>query len=173
MNYPAPLGHFIKRYRPSAMRRKAASRAVGMVMTLHSQNISDLPNLPMFMEEHQISECYISLFRKTGLMGKCSLITPLSIQALSDANRMVTAWSANHSDLTIALLPVCTCGRTSVVVGADMTLRPCPFSYDFAVGNLTEDTFTNLWRLDGRTSSRRHFVVHLIAELELKFRLAA
>jgi MoaA/NifB/PqqE/SkfB family radical SAM enzyme len=125
---------------------------VGMVLTLHSQSIDDLPSLPVFMQEHGINECYLSLFRKTGLMGSQSAISPVSMEKLSASNRMVTSWRDHYPDLTIALIPICTCGRTSVVIGADMTLRPCPFSYESAVGNLKYDSFDSLWTRMGESA---------------------
>ena len=125
---------------------------VGIVLTLHSQSIDDLPSLPVFMKEHGIHECYLSLFRKTGLMGSQSAISPVSMEKLSASNRMVTSWRNQYPDLTIALIPICTCGRTSVVIGADMNLRPCPFSYESAMGNLNYESLDSLWTRMGESA---------------------
>ena len=118
---------------------------VSMVLTLYSQNFDDLPDLPFFMKEHELQECYISLFRKTGLMGGRSSITPVSPGQLSEALLMIGKWRIDHPGLTVALLPACTCGRTSVVIGADDTLRPCPSSYDSSMGNLLDGSLIDLW----------------------------
>lgn len=118
---------------------------VGMVLTVYSQNFQDLYGLPAFMREHHVRECYLSLFRKTGLMGGRSSITPISADELLKAQHLTRKWRKVHPDLTIALLPDCTCGRTSVVIGADNTLRPCPSSYDSAMGNLLETPLMDIW----------------------------
>ncbi|MBI5954910.1 MAG: radical SAM protein [Chloroflexi bacterium] len=118
---------------------------VGMVFTLHSQNVDDLPDLPVFMKRHKIHECYISLFHKTGLLGGNSNITPLSVEMLPKIHKQIQQWKTEHADLTITLLSLCTCGHTSVVIGADMTLRPCTFSYASAIGNLRQNSLQELW----------------------------
>jgi MoaA/NifB/PqqE/SkfB family radical SAM enzyme len=118
---------------------------VGMVFTLYSQNVGDLPHLPEFMKNQRINECYISLFHKTGLMGSKSAIKPLPAEMLSQVYRLVKQWESRDPGLTITLLPLCTCGHTSAVISADMTLRPCTFSYESSVGNLTHNSLANLW----------------------------
>lgn len=145
-------GTFNKAEQSLRVAQESGIPRVGMVFTLHSQSIDDLPSLPVFMKEHGINECYLSLFRKTGLMGNQSTITPVSMDKLSSANLMMASWHNNYPDLTIALLSICTCGRTSVVIGADMALRPCPFSYESAVGNLKHDSLANLWARMGENA---------------------
>lgn len=118
---------------------------VGMVFTLYAQNFHDLPQLPSFMRQHKITECYISMFRKTGLMGSRSAIQPLPSDKLPQVYRLVKQWKTQEQDLNITLLPLCTCGHTSAVIGADMSLRPCTFSYHSAVGKIGEHSLADLW----------------------------
>jgi MoaA/NifB/PqqE/SkfB family radical SAM enzyme len=116
-----------------------------VVVTIHSRNLSELPGLPDFLHSHDVRECYLSVFRKTGLGGSQAEFDSPTASQLAEVRTMIRQWLDRHPDLTITLLPMCTCGRTSVVVGHDGGIRPCPFSYNTAVGSLLNEDLGLLW----------------------------
>ena len=118
---------------------------VGIVLTLDSQNASEFYLLPSFMHEHGIRECYLSLFKKVGLLGSNAQRDSLADEAIISLYHQIQSWHMTHPELIITLLPACTCGRTSVVIGADQKLRPCPFVHAKAVGSLEQAPLSSLW----------------------------
>lgn len=125
--------------------RNAGIPRRGVVWTIHSGNFSELPALPAFLEEHAIPECYISKFKKTGLYGATALWEPLTQVQLEIARQQIDSWRSSFPHLSIVLLPSCSCGRTSIVIGADGGVRTCSFSYK-SVGNVKEDSLSSIWR---------------------------
>lgn len=117
----------------------------GIVWTIHQDNIHELEKLPGFMHTHDVRECYISLFKKTGLMGARSSFQPLESREIETLRVALTNWKAQHPDLSIALLPGCSCGRTSVVIGSNGDVRPCSFSH-LPVGNVLKRSLSHIWR---------------------------
>ena len=112
-----------------------------MVLTLHQGNLDDLENLPEFMCRRNVRECYISLYRKTG----ASKAEPLSVTQISGVHQRLAQWREQHPDKIITLLNACTCGKSSVVIGADLSLRACPFSESSSVGTIGEQSLAELW----------------------------
>ena len=119
---------------------------VGMVLTLHTGNVHEFGQLPGFMRRHGMAECYLSLFRKTGEMGSRASFAPLPPEAFRVVQAQVESWRSTDTDLTVALLRECSCGRTSVVIGADHQLRLCTFDYEHLAGDLRSDSLSNLWQ---------------------------
>ncbi|MBN2443044.1 MAG: radical SAM protein [Spirochaetales bacterium] len=117
---------------------------VGMVFSLHNRNFHEHKDLPEFMISLGIKECYISLFKKTGLKGGMSQFEAIPEKNIETIRTNIKKWKENFPDLIITLLPYCTCGRTSVVIGADGEIRPCSFSYK-SYGNITENTLIEIW----------------------------
>ena len=113
----------------------------GMVLTLHQGNLDDLVNLPEFMCRRNVRECYISLYRKTG----ASKAEPLSVTQISGVHQRLAQWREQHPDKIITLLNACTCGKSSAVIGADLSLRACPFSESSSVGTIGEQSLAELW----------------------------
>lgn len=120
--------------------RDAGIPRLGMVLTLHAGNIDDVERLPSFMRAHDIADCYLSPFRKTGLLGGRSRYQPLH-----PATRHRVALAARGADTNIALLSECSCARTSIVIGANHELRLCTFESGRSAGNLREHTLADLW----------------------------
>lgn len=119
---------------------------VGMVLTLHAGNIAEFSRLPDFMRRHGVSECYLSLFKKTGRMGSRSSFEPASPLHVQAVRRRLAAWRTTDPDLNVALLAECSCGRTSVVIGADRRLRLCTFDADRSAGDLRRASLLDLWQ---------------------------
>jgi MoaA/NifB/PqqE/SkfB family radical SAM enzyme len=119
---------------------------VGMVLTLHADNVEEFSRLPDFMRRHGVSECYVSLFKKTGQMGSRSIFEPVSASHLQPVRRRIAAWRSTDPDLNVTLLSECSCGRTSVVIGADQRLRLCTFDADHPAGDLREAPLLKLWQ---------------------------
>jgi MoaA/NifB/PqqE/SkfB family radical SAM enzyme len=128
--------------------RKAGIPRVGMVYTVHSGNISEIERLPAFMRDTNVKECYISLFKKTGLLGSRCLYNSISLDAIESIRTAAEKWQNANSDLTIVLNTECSCGRTSVVIGANGDVRVCSFSYA-ALGNVFESDLGKIWRTLG------------------------
>ncbi len=118
---------------------------LGVVWTVHGGNLHELPALPGFLRRLAVRECYLSPFKKTGLNGARAPFTPPEPAALQEIRGHIAAWRREAPELTIVLLPGCSCGRTSAVIGADGALRLCSFSYH-AVGNLHRRPLLDLWR---------------------------
>jgi MoaA/NifB/PqqE/SkfB family radical SAM enzyme len=125
--------------------QKGGIPRVGIVLTLDSRNASEFHQLPSFMHVHGIRECYLSLFKKVGLSGSNAQVGTLPGEAIGFLRRQIQNWHMTHPELIITLLPACTCGRTSVVIGADQRLRPCPFVHTKAVGSLEQVPLSGLW----------------------------
>ncbi len=117
----------------------------GVVWTMHSGNFDELPILPSFLEQHGVTECYISTFKKTGLNGASAPWEPLTALQLEIIREQIDMWRSVHPHLSIILLPSCSCGRTSVMIGATGGVRTCSFSYH-DVGNVTEAPLLDIWR---------------------------
>ncbi|HXO22679.1 MAG TPA: radical SAM protein [Thermoanaerobaculia bacterium] len=137
--------------------RRAVSRAweagiprVGMVWTVHSENLHELPRLPERMAELGVIECYLSPFKKTGLLGAGAPFTPPTSCDLEELRRRLEEWRAELPHLTVVLPSTCSCGRTSVVLGAEGDVRLCSFS-SWSVGNLHERPLKEIWRSLGET----------------------
>ena len=83
-------------------------------------------------------------FKKTGLNGSSAPWTPLTMPQLNALREQLAAWRQTHPHLSIALLPSCSCGRTSVVVGAGGGVRTCSFSYH-DVGSVRDTPLLDIW----------------------------
>ena len=123
---------------------------VGVVLTIYAENFSELDELPNFMHLHDISECYLSLFRKTGMLGSRSKVNPLSVTQAAALHKQVGEWHAAHQDLIITLLQTCTCGRSSMVIGVDKQLRPCPFTHALANETMDTKSLIEMWQSLGK-----------------------
>lgn len=128
--------------------QEAGIPRVGIVWTVHSGNFQELPYLPSFMELLGVTECYISSFKKTGLLGAQTSFVALRLAELEHLRGHLDEWRRELPHLTIVLLPTCSCGRTSVVVGADGEVRLCSFSYQ-GVGNVHERSLREIWNSIG------------------------
>jgi len=125
--------------------RKAGIMRNGMVLTIHSENVGEIELLPKFMYDHGIYECYISLFKKTGVYGSTSTFQPIDINALRFIYERLDEWRKTYPELTIAITKKCSCGRSSVIIGYNAELRPCSFQYE-SMGNLLENSFFDIWK---------------------------
>lgn len=138
-------GTFVKAEEALLHAQRGNIPRVGIVLTIFEENIHEFPALPRFLQAHAVAECYLSLFRKTGLRGARSSINSIGPEQVKSLHRRLQEWHDIFPDLIITFLPVCTCGRTSVVIGADGQLRPCPFYYEHTIGNLQHMSLLNLW----------------------------
>ena len=138
-------GAFIEAEKALIQAKRGGIPRVGIVLTLDSKNASEFHLLPSFMHEHGIRECYISLFKKVGMSGSNAQMDSLASEAIISLYRQIQIWHSTDPELLITLLPACTCGRTSVVIGADQRLRPCPFVHAKTVGSLEEASLSSLW----------------------------
>lgn len=125
--------------------RQAGIPRVGTVWTVHTGNQHQLSSLPAFMLENGVTECYISLFKKTGLNGSRAPFAPVGAEFARLVRERIEGWRVEHPELTVVLLPGCSCGRTSVVIGYNGDIRLCSFSYE-GVGNVYESSLLEVWR---------------------------
>jgi MoaA/NifB/PqqE/SkfB family radical SAM enzyme len=116
-----------------------------VVWTIHSGNLHELPGLPAFLESHDVRECYLSPFKKTGLNGAAAPWFPPQLEDLDRVKGAIGKWRAILPHLTITLLPECSCGRTSVVVGPEGDVRLCSFAYK-SIGNLRRTPLLETWQ---------------------------
>ncbi len=121
---------------------------LGIVWTIHRDSLAELAWLPGFLRTIAVPECYLSTFRKTGRGGACSSFAPLEATALDAIRQRLDVWRQSYPELIISLLPQCTCGRTSVVIGENGDIRVCPFLYS-AHGNIHTRSFLDLWHSIG------------------------
>ena len=125
--------------------KEAGVPRLGVVCTLHSGNLPDFDRLPEFLDGLGVQECYLSLFKKTGLNGSHAPWSPPTIEDQDRIRRLIVQWRASHPHLTVVLLPGCSCGRTSAVIGADSTLRLCSFHYA-SKGNILQSSLLDVWQ---------------------------
>jgi MoaA/NifB/PqqE/SkfB family radical SAM enzyme len=118
---------------------------IGLVFTLYAENFSEVFEMPLFLDNINLKECYISLFKQTGIRGGCSSNSPPSSSQIEELNSTISVWALERPDLSITLLPKCTCGRSSVVISPEGKLRPCPFSKRH-YGDLKKSSFSEIWR---------------------------
>ena len=135
------IGAFKSAERALLTAQECGIQRCGMVLTLYQGNLNDLENLPEFMSRHKVRGCYISLYRKTG----ASQAEPLSVAQISGVRQRLAQWREQHPDKIIILLTTCTCGKSSVVIGADLSLRACRFSELSSVGTIGEQSLVELW----------------------------
>jgi MoaA/NifB/PqqE/SkfB family radical SAM enzyme len=141
-------GSFARAKEAISIARQAGIPRLGIVLTVHSGTMQDIASLPVFLRSLGVRECYVSPFKKTGLQGSRA---PWHTLAQEDTARLmahIAEWRVSDPDLTVALLPGCTCGRTSVVIGHDATIRSCPFS-TVAYGSVRAgavDRLAEIWR---------------------------
>lgn len=127
---------------------------LGMVLTVHADNVDELDEVPDFMRRHGLTDCYVSLFKKTGLLGARSAFEPPRDAAKQRFLEKLQAVRAKAGELRITLLSECSCARTSIVIGADQQLRLCTFEYDNTIGDLRRSTLAELWAaLAARTAA--------------------
>jgi MoaA/NifB/PqqE/SkfB family radical SAM enzyme len=119
-----------------------------VVWTLHTGNCHEIDHLGRFLSEAGVEECYISTFRKTGLLGAQAPWNPLTESQSRRIHDALVRLREEYGNLTITLSTECSCGRSSIVVSPDGALRLCTFSRD-TVGNLKEEPLAQIWqRLD-------------------------
>jgi MoaA/NifB/PqqE/SkfB family radical SAM enzyme len=118
---------------------------VGIVWTLHNGNIHELERLPRFMKTMSVTDCYLSLFKKTGKYGEHSPFKAVDSGKEQLIYRRLDTWKQTHPHLTVALIPFCTCGRTSLVIGENGDIRVCSFLYK-SVGNIYRENLIDIWR---------------------------
>ncbi|MEX1367943.1 MAG: radical SAM protein [Nannocystaceae bacterium] len=129
----------LRALRASAILRRA------VVWTAHSGNHHEVQRLPELMLEHDVQECYISRFKKTGLNGSRADFSALLPAEADEIQRAIDRWRHTHPSLTVTLMPSCSCGRTSAVVGHEGTVRTCSFDYDQGLGNVLQTPFSRIW----------------------------
>jgi MoaA/NifB/PqqE/SkfB family radical SAM enzyme len=127
--------------------QKAGIPRVGVTWTVHSRNLHEMHALPAFMRGHGLRECYLSPFRKIGLVGGRAPVASLQASDLSEILARLAQWKKTEPDLIISLgsHPSCSCGRTSAVLGADGGVRLCPFDPAAAL-NIRDRSFLSIWR---------------------------
>jgi MoaA/NifB/PqqE/SkfB family radical SAM enzyme len=138
-------GTFVRASQAIRHAQKAGILRVGVVWTVHAGNLAELASLPGFMHELGVTECYISLFKKTGLNGAKAPFGPVGAEGTHRIRQQISEWKVAFPELTVALLPACSCGRTSVVIGHDGNVRLCTFSYE-SVGNIYRTQLAGIWR---------------------------
>lgn len=126
--------------------RDAGIPRIAMVLTLHAAGLDDLPALPDFMHKLGIREAYLSPFRTAGQNAPASGYEPLGPAGLRAVAVHVDRWRNDHPDFTIALgsQPICSCGRTSMVIGADAQVRICSFGGP-SIGDLSHQSPAEIW----------------------------
>ena len=124
--------------------KTASIPRIGVVFTIHNRNIDEISQLEHFLDQLAVKECYISLFRQTGKLGSKAPMTPLGHYDIVDVRSRLRDLALKRPDLTVTLLPTCTCGRTSVVIGHDACIRSCPFS-QMKIGNVLKDDLSAIW----------------------------
>jgi MoaA/NifB/PqqE/SkfB family radical SAM enzyme len=117
---------------------------VGLVWTVHSTNVHECDRLPWLMQDLRVEECYLSRFRKTGLCGSAAPFNPPSDSDLTLLRSSIGQWRRAFPNLTIVLPEACSCGRTSVVLGADGAVRVCSFLYE-SHGNVKKEPLRAIW----------------------------
>ncbi len=139
------VGTFAQARRAVREARTAGIPRVAAVWTLHSGNVDELDLLPSFLTDLGLRECYVSPFKKTGRNGSRAPFEPPSGGQLSAMRQRLGEWRQAFPELEITLLPGCSCGRTSIVVGDDGDLRLCSFSHA-SVGNVFRMPLMQIWR---------------------------
>lgn len=124
--------------------KQASIPRVGVIWTINSNNINELYNLPKFLIENEVKECYISLFKKTGVNGTSAPFNPIQAKDVEAIRKHLNSWKKSFPHFEIVLIPDCSCGRTSIVIGENGDVRLCPFSYQ-RVGNVYETTLLDIW----------------------------
>jgi MoaA/NifB/PqqE/SkfB family radical SAM enzyme len=125
--------------------REAGIPRIAVVFTAHSGNFKDFPELPASLKEWGVSDCYISLFKKTGQMGTHSKFEPLNYLDVEVLKGFVNSWQTEYPDIKVTLLPSCSCGKTSAIIGASGDLRFCSFSTN-SVGSISENPLLQVWQ---------------------------
>ena len=125
--------------------RAAAIPRCGIVWTIHNQNLAEFVNLPEFMSCLNINECYVSIFRKSGMIGTSAPFVPINVYELQLIAEQAHKWMSTYPQFTIAIPTACSCGRTSLVIGYNGDLRVCPSHYE-QIGNLYDSSLTSLWQ---------------------------
>ncbi len=118
---------------------------VGMVWTAYKDNVKEIQLLPKFMQDLNVRECYISPFRKTGILGAASTFESLDANDIEYLENSLNKYQSQFPELNIALLSQCTCGKTSIVISENGDVRPCPFEYT-SIGNVHTRNFYEIWK---------------------------
>ncbi|MEW6736197.1 MAG: radical SAM protein [Acidobacteriota bacterium] len=137
-------GTYAKAIRAVYNAQQAGIPRQGMVWTIHTGNFAELVRLPEFMHNLGLQECYLSPFKKTGLLGALAAFNPIDITARQQIIAQINYWKESFPELTIVLMPECSCGRTSVVIGYNGDIRLCSFSYS-SVGNVYQTPLLATW----------------------------
>ncbi len=117
---------------------------VGIVWTINQQNFSEYLDLPNFMRDKNITECYISLFRKTGMKNSHLLFNELSQNQIKELENIILKWKIDYPNFEITLLKNCSCGRSSLVIDSEGNVKTCPFDRK-RYGNIIDKSFNNIW----------------------------
>lgn len=124
--------------------REAKIQRIGIIWTVHSANLHDLEKLPFFLQKLNVEECYLSIFKKIGHRGASAPFDEISSDAINLIQRHLDIWRKDYPQLIIVLIPGGSCGRTSMVIGANGDIRLCPFQTHIA-GNIFQDSLTDIW----------------------------
>jgi MoaA/NifB/PqqE/SkfB family radical SAM enzyme len=127
--------------------RDAGIPRLGMVLTVHADNVDELDEVPPFMERFGVTDCYVSSFKKVGLLGARSAYEPLGPAARARlAAKLAELRAGSAPGVAITLLSECSCARTSIVIGANQQMRLCTFEDDHVVGDVRRHSVMDLWR---------------------------
>ncbi len=141
-------GAFQSAYRALFAAAESGIPRRAIVWTIHSGNIKEVDRLGRFMTEIGVTECYISNYRKTGLLGSGAPWHPLTESQIQAVRASLARIRQEYADLTITMMSECSCGRSSMIVSPDGGVRVCTFSTD-VFGNLGEESLAAIWsRLD-------------------------
>lgn len=128
--------------------QQAGIPRIAIVWTIHTGNFHELTLLPSFIRSIGVRECYISLFKKTGLQGSSVTVDPLTPSTIQELRKQVQQWKQVFPELTITVATGCSCGRTSMVIGSNGDVRTCSFQY-LNMGNLFQTHLKDIWHSVG------------------------
>lgn len=138
-------GTFIKSMEAVKNAQKAGIPRVAVSWAINSSNVGEFQKLPEFLNSIEVSECYLEVFRQTGLSGSQAPFKPISVKEVGMIKQFIKNWAKKYPHQYISFTTQCLCGRNRMKVGDNGDAFVCPFLNE-SIGNVFETPVINLWR---------------------------
>ncbi len=99
---------------------------VSLSLTVSTATLDQLDDLPEFCREWDLDDVYFSQLRAVEGIVYPPQVRPLNYEQIGQMN--AKAEELNEHGVKAIVVKQCSCGRSSAVIQADGTMRPCPFS---------------------------------------------
>ncbi|MCT4686734.1 radical SAM/SPASM domain-containing protein [Vallitalea sp.] len=118
--------------------------SVAVSWSVNSSNVNEYQKLPEFLKKLGVTECYLEVFKETGLAGSKAPFDPITIKEVTMIKHAISDWKIRYPDLNIVFNSQCLCGRSRMKLDAAGDAYICPFLTE-SFGNIFNTPLLELW----------------------------